>query len=73
MLAILLGLVCAIAVRTSATIDQPRETQLWKSRAYSWLWEIVRRAGCRRTFGRYHDRGTGGCHGSAAAGVRRSA
>jgi|GEM_PF-855112 len=43
MLAILLGLVCAIAVRTSATIDQPRETQLWKSRAYGWLWEIVRR------------------------------
>ncbi len=44
LLAMLLGLVCAIAVPTSATIDQARETQLWKSRAYGWLWEIVRRA-----------------------------
>ena len=30
-------------MRTSATIDQPRDTQLWKARAYGWLWEIVRR------------------------------
>jgi hypothetical protein len=42
--ALLLGLACAIAVPTSATIDQARDTQLWKSRAYGWLWEIVRRA-----------------------------
>lgn len=43
LLAMLIGLVCAIAVRTSATIDQPRDTQFWKARAYGWLWEIVRR------------------------------
>ena len=43
LLAVLLGLVSAVAVRTSATIDQPRDTQLWKARAYGWLWEIVRR------------------------------
>jgi len=43
MIAISLGLLSAIAVQTSSTIDQPRDTQLWKARAYGWLWEIARR------------------------------
>lgn len=43
LLAIALGALCAIAVQTSSTIDQPRDTQLWKARAYGWLWEIARR------------------------------
>lgn len=43
LIAMSFGLLCAIAVQTSSTIDQPRDTQLWKARAYGWLWQIVRR------------------------------
>lgn len=42
-LAIGSGISSAIAVRTASTIDMPRDTQMWKSRAYGWLWQIAQR------------------------------
>ncbi|MFU8829298.1 MAG: hypothetical protein ACNA8P_07680 [Phycisphaerales bacterium] len=43
LVAIVLGAASAILVKTAPTMDMPRDTQLWKARAYGWLWEIARR------------------------------